>query len=107
MNSIRECKQDRKDLQDFDQRLARLIKDIAETAGDLRGRNIQRDDEDLAIAYEQYRELVAQLKEARMQTCPHGRLTNHFKARLVTLKARRPSLLDRLFRRQRLKGAQA
>ena len=107
MNLIRECKQDRREVHDIDQRIARLIKDVAETACNLRSRNIQRDDEDLGIAYDHYQDLVNQLKEARQRTCQHGRLTHHFNARLVTLKARRPSFFDRVFRRQRLKGVQA
>ena len=107
MNPIRECKQDRSNLKEFDQRLVRLIKDIAEEAGDLRSRNLQRDDEDLGVAYDHYRALLEQLKDARTHTSKTGRLVHHFKARLVTLKAQRPKLFDRVFRRRRLKEAQA
>ena len=107
MKAIRECRQDIKNIKEFDQRLARLIKDIAEEAGDLRSRNIQRYDEDLGIAYDQYRVFVEQLKDARIHTNRNGHLTHHLKARLVTLKAQRPKLFDRVFRRRRLKEAQA
>jgi len=107
MNPIRECKEDKRSVKKFDVRLAQLIKDIAEEAGDLRSRNLQRDDEDLAVAYDQYRVFIEQLKTARMYTNRNGNLTLHFKVRLGMLKARRPSFFDRVFRRRRLKEAMA
>tara|TARA_R100001594_G_scaffold150018_1_gene209651 strand:- start:2632 stop:2955 length:324 start_codon:yes stop_codon:yes gene_type:complete len=107
VNSIRECKQDQRTVRDFNLRLDRLIRDVAVEAGSLRSRSLQRDDEDLAIAHDHYQQLISILKEARDHTQPRGKLVHHFQARLVMLKARVPSLFDRVFRRKLLKEAQA
>ena len=107
MKSIRECREDQRTLRRFDERLAALIKDASTEAGSLRSRSLERDDEDLAVAYELTTALVEQLKKSRSHTEMRGQLSHHFQSRLVTLKARRPSLLQRIFFRRQLKEARA
>ena len=107
MNPIKECKQDLERLKDFDQRVARLIKEVSEHGAVFQSRYQQSDDEQLAIVGELYTGLCVELKELRKNTNQHSRISSELNSRLKRLKSLRPNLFQRLFLRKRIRAARS
>ena len=104
MSDIKECKEYKENIKNFDQRLTQLIKDVSEKGTDIQSRYQQTDDEELAVVADLYRGFCTELKEVRKNSDQFSRIASSLESRLKRLKAAKPGFFERLFHRKRLKA---
>ena len=104
MSDIKECRQYKENIKNFDQRLTRLIKDVSEKGTDMQSLYQQTDDEELAAIADLYRVFCEELKGTRKNSDQFSRIATALESRLKRLKAAKPGFFERLFHRKRLKA---